>query len=148
MIPDCTRRGIEVRLGFFRCESNRLTHPELGIVAIATCGICPYRNLPDREGTRGAAPDPRFTTACIHRGEVLEVVGPEIKGKAKKEVEMFDRVETIRIVGPGSYELNIEKMAKSDERIVGVGGEEGSYIIDLMSMAKDAVPRKKTTKKK
>jgi len=80
--------------------------------------------------------------------EVLEVVGPEIKGKAKKEVEMFDRVETIRIVGPGSYELNIEKMAKSDERIVGVGGEEGSYIIDLMSMAKDAVPRKKTTKKK
>ena len=79
--------------------------------------------------------------------EVLEVVEPEIKGKAKKEVEMFDRVETIRIVGPGSYELNIEKMAKSDERIVGVGGEEGSYIIDLMSMAKD-VPRKKKIKKK
>ena len=80
--------------------------------------------------------------------EILEVVEPEIKGKAKKEVEMFDRVETIRIVGPGSYELNIEKMAKSDERIVGVGGEEGSYIIDLMSMAKDAVPRKKKAKKK
>jgi len=80
--------------------------------------------------------------------EVLEVGGPEIKGRAKKEVEMFDRVETIRIVGPGSYELNIEKMAKSDERIVGVGGEEGSYIIDLMSMAKDAVPRKKRAKKK
>jgi hypothetical protein len=82
------------------------------------------------------------------REEVLEVVEPEVKGKAKKEVEMFDRVETIRIVGPGSYELNIEKMAKSDERIVGVGGEEGSYIIDLMSMAKDAVPRKKKAKKK
>ena len=81
------------------------------------------------------------------REEVLEVVEPEIKGKAKKEVEMFDRVETIRIVGPGSYELNIEKMAKSDERIVGVGGEEGSYIIDLMSMAKD-VPKKKAAKKK
>ncbi|ABS56747.1 conserved hypothetical protein [Methanoregula boonei 6A8] len=80
--------------------------------------------------------------------EILEVVEPEIKGKAKKEVEMFDRVETIRIVGPGSYELNIEKMAKSDERIVGVGGEEGSYIIDLMSMAKDAAPKKKKAKKK
>jgi hypothetical protein len=87
--------------------------------------------------------------------EVLEVVGPErkgatiaeAKGRAKKEVEMFDRVETIRIVGPGSYELNIEKMAKSDERIVGVGGEEGSYIIDLMSMAKDE-PKKKRAKKR
>ena len=64
--------------------------------------------------------------------EVLGVVEP----KAKKEVEMYDRVETIRIVSPGSYELNLEKMAKGDERIVSVG-KEGSYIIDLMSMAKD-----------
>lgn len=75
--------------------------------------------------------------------EVLEVVEP----KTKKEVEMFDRVETIRIVAPGSYELNLEKMAKTDERIVSVG-KEGSYIIDLMSMAKDAPVRKKKPKKK
>ena len=72
--------------------------------------------------------------------EVLEVVG----SKKKKEVEMFDRVETIRILSPGSYELNIEKMAQSDERIVSVGSE-GSYIIDLMSMAKE--PKKKRSKK-
>ena len=77
------------------------------------------------------------------REEVLEVVMP----KAKKEVEMFDRVETIRIIGPGSYELNIEKMAKSDERIMGVGGSEGSYIIDLMSMAKDTSGKKKGRKR-
>ena len=56
-----------------------------------------------------------------------------------------DRVETIRIVAPGSYELNLEKMAQSDERIVSVG-KEGSYIIDLMSMTKDE-PRKKHRKK-
>jgi len=72
--------------------------------------------------------------------EVLEVVAP----KKKKEVEMFDRVETIRILSPGSYEINIEKMAQSDERIVSVGNE-GSYIIDLMSMAKE--PKKKRSKK-
>jgi predicted nucleic acid-binding Zn-ribbon protein len=73
--------------------------------------------------------------------EVLEVVQP----KTKKQVEMYDRVETIRIVAPGSYELNLEKMAQSDERIVSVG-KEGSYIIDLMSMTKDE-PRKKHHKK-
>ncbi len=73
--------------------------------------------------------------------EVLEIVEP----KAKKEVEMYDRVETIRIVSPGSYEINLEKMAKTDERIVSVG-KEGSYIIDLMSMAKDE-PKKKRRKK-
>lgn len=75
--------------------------------------------------------------------EVLEIV--EQPTTRKKEVEMYDRVETIRIVSPGSYELNLEKMAKSDERIVSVG-KEGSYIIDLMSMAKDE-PKKKSSKK-
>jgi len=75
--------------------------------------------------------------------EVLEVV--EQPTTSKKEVEMYDRVETIRIVSPGSYELNLEKMAQSDERIVSVG-KEGSYVIDLMSMAKEE-PKKKSKKK-
>jgi predicted nucleic acid-binding Zn-ribbon protein len=79
--------------------------------------------------------------AVESKEEVLEVVGP----KKKKEVEMYDRVETIRIVSPGSYELNLEKMAESDERIVSVG-KEGSYIIDLMSMTKDE-PKKKGRKR-
>jgi len=73
--------------------------------------------------------------------EILEVVEPA----KKKEVEMYDRVETIRIVSPGSYELNLEKMAQGDERIVSVG-KEGSYIIDLMSMTKDN-PKGKRKKK-
>ena len=73
--------------------------------------------------------------------EVLEIVEP----KKKKEVEMYDRVETIRIVAPGSYELNLEKMAESDERIVSVG-KEGSYIIDLMSMSRDEAEKKKRKK--
>ena len=59
---------------------------------------------------------------------------------------MFDRVETIRIVSPGTYELNLEKMAQGDERIVSVG-KEGNYIIDLMSMAKDTTHKKKAKKK-
>ncbi|MHB8163152.1 MAG: Zn-ribbon domain-containing protein [Methanoregula sp.] len=75
--------------------------------------------------------------------EVLEIV--EKPTTRKKEVEMYDRVETIRIVSPGSYELNLEKMVKSDERIVSVG-KEGSYIIDLVSMAKEE-PKKKARKK-
>jgi predicted nucleic acid-binding Zn-ribbon protein len=69
--------------------------------------------------------------------EVLEIVEPD----EKKNVEMYDRVETIRVVAPGTYELNLEKMAQSDERIVSVG-REGSYVIDLMSMARDE-PKKK-----
>ena len=74
--------------------------------------------------------------------EILQVVEP----RTKQEVEMFDRVETIRIVSPGTYELNLEKMAQGDERIVSVG-KEGSYIIDLMSMTKDTSHKKKGKKK-
>jgi predicted nucleic acid-binding Zn-ribbon protein len=73
--------------------------------------------------------------------DILEIVEP----KKKEQVEMYDRVETIRIVSPGTYELNLEKMAQSDQRIVSVG-KEGNYIIDLMSMAKDK-PKKKKGKK-
>jgi predicted nucleic acid-binding Zn-ribbon protein len=50
------------------------------------------------------------------------------------ETDRFDRVESIRIIAPGTYELNIEKMARSDERVVGLG-QEGSYALDLLSMA-------------
>jgi predicted nucleic acid-binding Zn-ribbon protein len=44
------------------------------------------------------------------------------------------RVESIRIIAPGTYELNIEKMAQSDDTVVGLG-REGSYAVDLLSMA-------------
>jgi predicted nucleic acid-binding Zn-ribbon protein len=50
------------------------------------------------------------------------------------EEEQGSRVESIRIVAPGTYELNIEKMARSDDRVVGLG-REGSYAVDLLSMS-------------
>lgn len=50
------------------------------------------------------------------------------------EEDRGSRVESIRIVAPGTYELNIEKMARSDDRVVGLG-REGSYAVDLLSMA-------------
>jgi len=48
--------------------------------------------------------------------------------------ERGSRVESIRILAPGTYELNIEKMARSDDRVVGLG-REGSYAVDLLSMS-------------
>jgi len=74
----------------------------------------------------------------------------EEKGPKEEEtpelipVPSHDRLESIRIVSPGTYELNIEKLASSDERVVGVGKGEGSYLVDLLSMVK---PKKKKDKK-
>jgi predicted nucleic acid-binding Zn-ribbon protein len=56
-----------------------------------------------------------------------------VKEKPAEE-DRSSRVESIRIVAPGTYELNIEKMARSDDRVVGLG-REGSYAVDLLSMA-------------
>jgi hypothetical protein len=67
---------------------------------------------------------------------------------AKEETAEEDRgsrVESIRIVAPGTYELNIEKMARSDDRVVGLG-KEGSYAVDLLSMA-GAKKKKKSDRK-
>ena len=68
---------------------------------------------------------------------ILEVKAPE-----KKHADIYDRVESVRIVGPGSYELNIEKLAKSDERVIGVG-KDGSYVVDLISMSKTKIKKTK-----
>jgi hypothetical protein len=42
------------------------------VVPLSTCGICPYRNLPDSDGVGKVVVDPRFTAPCAHRGDVLE----------------------------------------------------------------------------
>ncbi len=55
----------------------------------------------------------------------------------------LDPLESIRILSPGSYELNIEKLAQSDERVVGLGSGEGSYLVDLLSMIKPKKGRKR-----
>ncbi len=63
--------------------------------------------------------------------EVLEVRDD----RQKKEIEVYDRIESIRILGPGSYELNIEKLARSGEVVLGLE-KEGKYVVDILSMAK------------
>ncbi|MBN2734280.1 MAG: Zn-ribbon domain-containing protein [Methanomicrobiaceae archaeon] len=68
----------------------------------------------------------------------------EIKPEAKEKTEIYDRIESIRVVSPGSYELNIDKLAKGDEMIMQMGTDD-KYIVDILSMAK---PRKDKKKRK
>ena len=63
--------------------------------------------------------------------DVLEVR----EDRKREEIEVFERIESIRILAPGSYELNIEKLARSDEVVVGLE-KEGRYMVDILSMAR------------
>ena len=59
----------------------------------------------------------------------------EVEAEPNRHVEMRERIESIRIINPGSYELNIEKLAKSDEVVVKMGKDE-KYVVDIISMMK------------
>ncbi len=127
-----------------KCTKCGREYPDGSTEILKGCGSCGGKKfiyIKDAEIHKDVLEEKSIEEIALESKEdVLEVTGTS----PKKEVEMFDRVETIRIVAPGSYELNIEKMAKSDERIVSVG-TEGNYLIDIMSMATD--PKKKRAKK-
>ena len=127
----CTKCGREYKAG-----STEI------LKGCASCGGKKFLYVKDTEINKDVLEEKSISEIADESHEdILEIIEP----KKKEQVEMYDRVETIRIVSPGTYELNLEKMAQSDQRIVSVG-KEGHYIIDLMSMAKDE-PKKKKGKK-
>jgi predicted nucleic acid-binding Zn-ribbon protein len=127
-----------------KCTKCGREYPDGSTEILKGCGSCggkKFLYIKEAEINKDVLEEKSIEEIALEsKEEVLEVVEPG----PKKEVEMYDRVETIRIVAPGTYEINIEKMAKSDERIVSIG-TEGNYLIDLMSMAKE--PKKKRAKK-
>ena len=127
----CTKCGREYKAG-----STEI------LKGCASCGGKKFLYVKDTEINKDVLEEKSISEIADESHEdILEIIEP----KKREQVEMYDRVETIRIVSPGTYELNLEKMAQSDQRIVSVG-KEGNYIIDLMSMAKDE-PKKKKGKK-
>ena len=127
----CTKCGREYKVG-----STEI------LKGCASCGGKKFLYVKDTEINKDVLEEKSISEIADESHEdILEVIEP----RKKEQVEMYDRVETIRIVSPGTYELNLEKMAQSDQRIVSVG-KEGNYIIDLMSMAKDEPKRKKGKK--
>ncbi len=56
--------------------------------------------------------------------------------KKKEDVkieEIGDRVESVRILSPGSYELNLDSIMKRDEIVMALK-EDGTYIVHLPSV--------------
>ena len=51
-----------------------------------------------------------------------------------------ESIESIRIREPGKYDLNLLKLAESDERVILVG-KDGNYRLDLSSMMRSKKKR-------
>jgi hypothetical protein len=59
----------------------------------------------------------------------------EVEGASARSADLKGRVESIRILAPGSYELNLKKLAESGDMVVGLG-KDASYLVDISSMGK------------
>jgi predicted nucleic acid-binding Zn-ribbon protein len=62
---------------------------------------------------------------------------PELKTEQKVETpkEIGNRVESIRIISPGQYELNLESLLERKEIVMALK-EDGTYIVHLPSVFK------------
>ena len=75
--------------------------------------------------------------------EVDEILGikeekTELKNEPKAEnvqKEVGDRIESIRILSPGQYELNLESLLERKEIVMALK-EDGTYIVNLPSVFK------------
>jgi len=73
------------------------------------------------------------TIAQETKQEVLEIRQEE--SEEVRPTDILERVESVRIMGKGKYELNLERMADSQDIIIGMGSD-GKYMLDLTSMSK------------
>ncbi|MBC7085257.1 MAG: Zn-ribbon domain-containing protein [Methanomethylovorans sp.] len=73
--------------------------------------------------------------------EIDEIIGIEKEERTFVE-EDGDRVESVRILGPGSYELNLDSLLQRKEIIMAIK-EDGTYALHLPSVFKADKKEKK-----
>ncbi|AEH60178.1 Protein of unknown function DUF2072, Zinc-ribbon [Methanosalsum zhilinae DSM 4017] len=87
-------------------------------------------NLPekiDTEGNQETTPAERFIN------EVDQILGVDVtKRNISSEME-GEKVESVKILGPGSYELNLDSLLNRKEIIMAIK-EDGSYALHLPSV--------------
>ncbi|MHC1626630.1 MAG: Zn-ribbon domain-containing protein [Methanoculleaceae archaeon] len=70
----------------------------------------------------------------IARNREREVI-KAVDEREKRPADIYEHIESVHIIGPGRYELNIERLAESDVHIVKIGNEE-KYALDIVSMGR------------
>ncbi|GFO97103.1 hypothetical protein ig2599ANME_1303 [groundwater metagenome] len=128
-----------------RCENIFRDGAAIILNGCPKCGWNKFLYVRD-ETTRPAVPAEKVGETSISPAasafirEVDELLGnkpvhPEPKGfeVEKKKEEIGDRVESVRILSPGSYELNLDSIMKRDEIVMALK-EDGTYIVHLPSV--------------
>ncbi len=88
--------------------------------------------------------DEASESEAINIDELISKAEVEEK-KSPKDTDPH-RVESVKILGPGSYELNIESLLDRPEIIMALK-EEGTYMVHLPSVFGDVKGKKRKRKK-
>ncbi|MBN2111405.1 MAG: Zn-ribbon domain-containing protein [Methanosarcinaceae archaeon] len=78
--------------------------------------------------------------------EIDDIIGHEEEKKSVTEEE-GERVESVRILGPGSYELNLDSLLDRKEIVMAIK-EDGTYALHLPSVFKKDKGKEKVKGKK
>ncbi|MBW6470742.1 MAG: Zn-ribbon domain-containing protein, partial [Methanosarcinaceae archaeon] len=73
--------------------------------------------------------------------EIDEILGIEHQERSVTEDD-GERVESVRILGPGSYELNLDSLLGRKEIVMAIK-QDGTYAVDLPSVFKRDLKKKK-----
>ena len=123
----CTKCGRE-----FRDGSTEI------LKGCPSCGSKKFLYIREEHRNRDVLEEKTITEIAKEtKEEVLEVV--ETPAEA---ADPRGRVESIRILSPGSYELNLKKLAETGDMVVGLG-KDASYLVDISSMGKDEEKKEK-----
>ncbi|VVB85960.1 Zn-ribbon containing protein [uncultured archaeon] len=133
-----------------RCEGVFRDGAAIILNGCPKCGWNKFLYVKD-EGTPAASPEKKTGDSSIPPAasqfikEVDELLGnkppeaePKIPNVEKKKEdgkieEIGDRVESVRLLSPGSYELNLDSIMKRDEIVMALK-EDGTYIVHLPSV--------------
>ncbi len=87
-------------------------------------------------------------TAELTRDEKKEIEEDvyEIIGEEEKEKPVILDIESIRVLEPGKFEIDLVHLFKKDPLIYRVG--DGKYIIDLVSLFGEKIDKRETKKTK
>jgi predicted nucleic acid-binding Zn-ribbon protein len=110
-----------------------------------SCGSRKFLYVREEHRHRDVLEEKTISEIAIETKEdILEVVpAPDAQ-----PADPRGKVESIRILQPGSYELNLKKLAESGDMVVGIG-KDASYLVDIPSMGKkEEKPEKKGKKEK
>jgi len=124
-----------------RCKTRLEAAPGLA-PRCPECGGTRFAFESPRKAEAAKAPQPELDIPQEPENADTDSIPVENKPLPEENTEPLtpESVESIRIVEPGKYDLNLLRLAESDDRVINLG-KDGNFRLDLHSMMRQQKKR-------